>query len=44
MRFLRKKFFLDDVELFGNPLDLLPPRRTLLWIQRHCLRPAQPPL
>jgi hypothetical protein len=44
MRGLRKKFFVDALELFFNPLDLLPRRGTLLVIQFHCLRPGQPPM
>jgi hypothetical protein len=41
---LRNKFFVYALELFFNPLDLLPRRRTLLVIQLHCLRPGQPPM
>jgi len=30
---LREKFFVDALQLFFNPLDLLPHRGTLLGIQ-----------
>jgi hypothetical protein len=42
--FLRQKFFLNAVELFFDPLDLLPCRGTLLVIQLHCFRAGQPPM
>jgi hypothetical protein len=41
---LRKKFFVDALELFFKPLDLLPRRGTLLVIQFHCFRTAEPPM
>jgi hypothetical protein len=44
MRWLRKKFFADALELFFNPLDLFPRRGTLLVIQLRCLRAGEPPM
>ena len=41
---LRNKFFLQPLELFFNPLDLLPSRGTLLLIQLHGRRAGQLPL
>jgi hypothetical protein len=41
---LRNKFFVDVLELFFNPLDLLPCRGALLMIQLLCLRTGQPPV
>jgi hypothetical protein len=41
---LRKKFSADTLELFFNPLDLVPRRRTLLAIQFHCLGTGEPPM
>jgi hypothetical protein len=41
---LRKKFFVDALELFFNPLDLLPRRGTLLVIQFRCFRTGEPPM
>jgi len=44
MGWLREKVFPDALELFINPLDLLPRRGTLLVIQFYRLRTGQPPL
>ena len=41
---LRNKFFVDALELFFNPFDLLPRRCTLLVIQLHCFRTSKPPM
>ena len=41
---LREKFFVDALELFSNPLDLLPRGFALLGIQFRCRPPGQPPL
>jgi hypothetical protein len=41
---LRKKSFVDALELFFNPLDLVPRRGTLLVIQLHCLRTGKQPM
>ena len=41
---LREKFFVDTLELFFNPLDLLPRRLALLSIQFPSLRAGQPAL
>jgi hypothetical protein len=41
---LRKKFFVDAVELFFNALHLLPRCGTLLFIQFHRLRAGDPPM
>jgi len=41
---LRKKFFVDALELLYNPLDLVPRRRTLLVFQFHCFRTAEAPM
>jgi hypothetical protein len=41
---LREKFFIDALELFFNPIDLLPRRGTLLVIQLHCRRAGDPPM
>ena len=41
---LRNKFFVDALELFFNPFDLLPRRCTLLMSQLHCFRTGKPPL
>ena len=41
---LRKKLSVDALELFFNPLDLLPRCGTLLVIQLHCLCAGQPPM
>ena len=38
------KFFADALELFINPLNLLPRRGTLLGIQFHGLRTGEPPV
>jgi hypothetical protein len=42
MGWLRKEFFVDALELFFNPLDLLPRCGALLWIQLHCLCAGKP--
>ena len=44
MGWLREKVFPDALELFINPLDLLPCRGTLRVIQCYRLRTTQPPL
>jgi hypothetical protein len=44
MGLLRNKFFVDALELFFNPLDLLPHRGTLLVIQLHYLRTGESPM
>ena len=44
MRWLRKKFFVDALELLPDPFDLLPRRGALLLIQLHCLRTGEPPM
>jgi hypothetical protein len=44
MRCLREKLFVDALELFFNPFDLLPRRGALLLIQLHCLCAGNPPL
>ena len=41
---LRKKFFIEPLELPFNPLNLLPRRKTLRLIQLYGRRPRQPPL
>ena len=41
---LRKKFFVEALELFFDPLDLLPSRGTLLVLQLQGRRAGQPPL
>jgi hypothetical protein len=41
---LRKKFFVDVLQLFFNPLDLLPRRGALLGIQLYGLRAGEPPM
>ena len=41
---LRLKFFVDALELFFNPLDLLPRRGTLLVIQPHRFGAGEPPM
>jgi hypothetical protein len=41
---LRWKLFLDALELFFNPLDLLSCRGPLLRIQLRCFRAGQPPM
>src|SRR5262249_28102180 len=41
---LRKKFFVDALEPFFNPLDLMPRRRTLLVVQIHRLRTGESPM
>lgn len=38
---LREKFFVHALELFSNPVDLLPRRGALLVIQLRCLRACQ---
>jgi hypothetical protein len=45
MRYLlREKFFVDALELFSNPFDLLSCSSALLVIQFRCLRASQPPM
>jgi len=44
MRLLRSEFFVDVLELFSNPLDLLPIRGTLLGIQLRRLCARKPPV
>jgi hypothetical protein len=41
---LLEKFFVNALELFFNPLDLLPCGGTLLVIQFHRLRAGEPPM
>jgi len=41
---LRKKFFIEPLELPFNPLNLLPRRKTLRLIQLYGRRPGQPPM
>jgi len=41
---LRKKFFVESLELFFNPLDLLPRRGTLPFREVCRLRAGQPPM
>ena len=41
---LRNKFFVDALELFFNPFDLLSRRRALRVIQFQGLRTGQPSL
>jgi hypothetical protein len=41
-RLLQKKVFVDTLELFFNPLDLLPRHRTLLAIQFNRFRTGEP--
>ena len=41
---LRVKFFVDALELFFDPPNLLPRRGALRVIQLHCLSTSQPPM
>ena len=41
---LRKEFFVDALDLFFNPFDLLPSRDALLWIELHCICAGQSPM
>ena len=41
---LRQKFFVHALELFSNPVDLLPRCCVLLVIQLHCLRASETPM
>ncbi len=40
--FFRQEFFVDALELFSNPVDLLPRRGALLVIHFRCRRAGQP--
>ena len=41
---LREKFFVEALELFSNPLDLLPRGFALLVIQFRCRPAGEPPM
>jgi len=41
---LRKKFFVEALKLFFNPMDLLSRGGALLLIQSYCFRASKPPL